>query len=131
MAKSNVLYVACKLPSGIHLDSAAADAMPGVAPDLASRITLNGTNSAMVNGIVRPDSGGYGITKLTGDQVGFFNDWYATHKDYPPVANGLIFAMADKADVTAEAESRASVLNGTEGANPDKPDAGLEPAKNV
>lgn len=119
MTSKNTVFVGCKLPNGLHLDSADADATPGVAPDEKNRVTLNGTNSLYVNGILLPTSTGYGITEVDSD---FFNDWMARHKDFPPVKNGLIFAMSNEADANKEAKSRASVKSGFEGVDPNKPD---------
>jgi hypothetical protein len=122
MASKNTVFVGCKLPNGLHLDSADADATPGMAPDEANRVTLNGTNSLYVNGILMPSSTGYGLTEVDAD---FFNDWMARHQDFPPVKQGLIFAVNKEGDAAKEAKSRADVKSGFEGSDPSKPGPGV------
>lgn len=126
MAKPTV-FVGCKLPGGLYIDSADAEALPGVTPNPEQRILLNGMNSVTDSaGLILPGSGGYGITEVDAD---FFNDWMTRHKDYAPVKAGLIFVTQKEGDAKQEAQSRASVQSGFEGVNPDKPGPGVEKAK--
>jgi len=124
------VWVACKLPSGLHLDAADADTIPGVVPEDGKRVTLNGTNSQYQgpegSKILMPGSHGYGKTEVDAD---FFNDWMARHKDFPAVKNGLIFALPSEGEVEKEAKSRAGVANGSEAVNPEKPAPGVTKAE--
>lgn len=120
------VFVGCKLPSGLFLDTKAADSTPGEAPDETQRVMLNGTGSTYQGGILVPGSHGYGVTEVDAD---FMNDWMARHKDFPAVKNGLIFIVQSEQDARKEAESRAKVQSGTEGVNPDKPAPGVTKAE--
>lgn len=127
MAK-NTVFVACKLPGGLYLDTAAAEQTPGLAPDPTQRVLLAGTNSVTDrSGLILPGSGGYGVTEVDAD---FFADWMARHKDYAPVKAGLIFETAREGDTKREARGRAKVPNGTEGVDPDKPAPNIERVDN-
>lgn len=110
---NKTVWVGCKLPSGLILD---VDG-PGGQVDLEKRVVLNGTNSAMVGGIVDPNSGGYGLTEVDGE---FFENWLQSHRDYAPVKAGLIFQVANEGDAKKEARARAKVDNGLGGAVPDQ-----------
>lgn len=123
---AGLVFVGCKLPSGLYMDHRNVDAMPGVPPAEGERFLLKGTNSVTTSaGQHLPDSGGYGITAVPAD---FFADWMARHKDFPPVRNGLIFAIANEADARKEAKARGEVLSGFEGLDPEKPGPGLQKA---
>jgi hypothetical protein len=119
-----VVSVGCKLPNGLHLDIRAdkpkdwknGDPMPPV----TQRITLKGRNEARV-------IGGDGITENVPKDV--FDRWMAEHKDYAPVAKGLIFTHAKTAGVEAMAAERVDLKTGFEPTDPEKPGPGLEKLK--
>jgi hypothetical protein len=95
--------VGCKLPNGLHLDHA------------GKRVTLNGTNSTEI-------IGGHGLTLVDKE---FFDAWYETHREYPAVKQGLIFAHDKEGSTRAEAKEKASNKSGFEGINPEKPGHGV------
>lgn len=91
--------VACKLPVGLTLDLATGP------------VTLNGFHHAS-------SVGGYGLTPNVDADA--FDKWLKDHKDYTPVANGLIFAHAKQDMVAAEAAERTNVRSGFEQIKPQK-----------
>lgn len=100
------ITVGCKLPSGIHMDLG------------GKRITLNGSNSALV-------VGGHGITQ--GVDKAHFDAWMALHRESPMVKNELIFSHDKVREVQAKAADNAEKRNGFEGLDPKKPAPGIEP----
>lgn len=133
MAESRkTVFVACKLPGGLMLDAPTTAQLDDKKQlvdsgerDVSQRVTLAGTNSVIRDHAVDPESGGYGVTEVDAD---FWTDWVARHKDYPPVKNGLVFALPNLADVKREAKSRGSEKNGTEPLDPEKPAPGIQKA---
>jgi len=105
------ISVGCKLPNGLWLDLT----IPG---QPQRRFRLKGTNSARV-------IGGFGITENVPED--FFNEWMRLNKGLPFVTNGLVFAHKQLASVKTEAKARASMVNGLEGINKDKPGSGIKP----
>lgn len=116
--------VGCKLPNGLHLDIRTpkpegwknGDPQPLV----AQRITLKGQNEARV-------IGGAGVTENVPKDV--FDRWMAEHKDFAPVAKGLIFVHSKTAVVESMAAERADLKTGFEAPDPNKPGPGLEKLK--
>lgn len=123
------LFVACKLPHGLSIRHA------GQSIDLFGPNADYNENLVMPNGYV-PDServsGGFGITKLEGDQQAAFEDWQnqVTFKDgdkakgklqepFLPLENGTLLVFKSEADARKETKSLAGMVEtGTEGIDP-------------
>ena len=106
-----LVAIGCKLPNGLSIPSA----------DGKSRLKINGTNTAMI-------VGGHGITHIEEAEADVF---FATHADYEPVKNGMIFrhnSSNDVADINAIAKEREEQKSGFEELDPSKPGAGLKAA---
>lgn len=136
------VVIGCKLPHGLALDAATipqylanGELADSGERDLDERIIIKGTDSLRVvgedgtdTGVIMPGSGGYGITVLEGKDVERWRDWYARHREYPPVKRGLIFEVGSESDARAEGEKRRDVKSGAERLDPNKLPAGIEKA---
>lgn len=91
---SKTVVVGCKLPNGLVINYGGTNA------------TLAGTNSSLIEG-------GHGLTTVDKD---FWDLWLSEHKDYAPVAKGLIFAHEKEVNAKAEAKEKAKNKNGFEAA---------------
>jgi hypothetical protein len=106
-----LVNVACKLPAGLT-------------------ITHKGKTVTLVGSTKSGNRFGFGITRdVDGD---WFKDWATTDaKDFPPIKNGSIFAMAGTtekiADAGAERRADPVVQTGLEPLDPSKPGKGVEP----
>lgn len=102
------LTVACKYPGGLTIDHG------------GQTVRFNGPNPDLP-----AQDGGYGLTPDV--DATWFADWASKHSDFPPLANGLIFAAGDLDKAKAQAKEQTGVKSGLEGLDPDKPAEGLEP----
>lgn len=107
-----LVAIGCKLPNGLSIPSA----------DGKSRLTINGTNTAAI-------LGGHGVTHIEEAEADVF---FATHADYEPVKNGMLFrhkASNDVANIDAIASEQKELKSGFEGLDPQKPAPGLKAAE--
>ena len=95
MAKTTVT-VHCKLPHGLWIEH------PKKTGD---RKLLNGAFKATIVG------SGYGITEIDAD---FWQAWAFTHKDYPALKNGSIYAANNAADAQAMSIEHENIKTGLE-----------------
>lgn len=104
-AKGPVVYVGCKLPSGLQIQVG------------EQSFVLQGTNAA---GAV----GGYGITAVPKD---LWDVWYSEHKQFEPIKRNLIFAQDKEAGANDMAREQSGI-KGIEGVNADNPAPGAKKA---
>lgn len=84
---SNLIYVGCKLPTGLVLKVG------------NKTITLKGANDARI-------IGGYGITPVPSD---FWEAWEAEYKESPFIIHNLIFAQTTVARAEGTAKEQEGV----------------------
>jgi len=123
MASSETVTVGCKLPHGLlirlgDLEEAMVDGKQVKMFRPSGReIELKGGNAA---GAI----GGYGLTH--GVDADAWRGWDEAHKDFAPLARGLIFEVKRPADAAATAAERKNVKSGFEGIDPEKPGPKVE-----
>lgn len=105
---STTVAVACKLPNGLNIDHKGKTVyIPG------GRVALDENGNPIVD---RPTPGGYGIA--FGVDAEWWDDWMATTgKNWPPVVNGVVFALPSAEDTMSVAKSQKDVVTGVEGVN--------------
>ena len=103
---SKTVAVACKLPNGINIDHKGKTVyVPG------GRVALDENGNPISD---RGTPGGYGIA--FGVDAEWWDDWMATTgKDWPPVINGVVFALPSASDTESVARSQKDVTTGVEG----------------
>lgn len=122
----DTVWVICKLPHGLIIDlekqveAEATDASgkrPMVWRTTGETLTLRGANSSTVigrNGRIL----GYGMTEV---DSGFWENWIATHKDFPAVKNGMIATQATRERAMSAAMENKALLTGFEQIEPNAP----------
>lgn len=108
----DTVTVACKLPSGLHLEV------------LGRRVTVKGNAFQFGNAPPGLASGGYALTP--GVAKDFWEAWLKIHGESDVVKKGLIFASTRTIDARARGAEQEKVRSGFEGIEPEAPGAGLE-----
>ena len=131
---AGTVTVACKLPTGLHLDLMAdADAEGRRSAMPKARVTIKGC--ALPVGVVLPEDaprvlGGYALTPEVDED--FWNAWLKQNADYGPVKQNLIFALPKLGSAEAKAREQSAVVSGLEPINPARPPVkGIAPADRV
>lgn len=109
------VIVACKLPTGLHLDLA------GPPP---RRVTLRGTATPFGEPPIIVQ-GGYSLTHDVDEE--FMDEWMRVYASTELVQKSIIFVHSKVADARAHSRELAEVRTGLEPLDPDKPGKGLEP----
>src|ERR1700739_5022255 len=108
MADGKVM-VGCKLPNGIvlHLTDEDKSAKGGARKRIRAGSEVRLAGFSVKNGAQarHPIVGGYGLTLV---DASFWAEWVKQNKEFPPYANGLIFAHEDEASAQLEAATRAT-----------------------
>jgi hypothetical protein len=123
----DTVWVICKLPHGLTIDleqqvEAEATDASGRRPKVwraipGQTITIKGANSNSVvgrNGRIL----GYGMTEV---ERGFWEQWIATHKDFPAVKNGMIATQETRERAMSAAMENKNLLTGFEQIEPNAP----------
>lgn len=112
--RSPTVVVACKLPTGLHLE------MPHPSTGEHMRVTVAGPANA------RLVSNGFGLT--SGVDRDFAEAWFKAYANYHPVKTGQIFIETDRQRAKDHAKENREVRTGLEPNDPNKLPAGLEKA---
>jgi hypothetical protein len=105
--EQETVFVACKLPNGLHLDLSVKGQLP-------RRLTLAGTNTGIKEcGVYDPSrmQNGFALTPVPKK---FFEDWLEQHRFHPAVVNGHIFANTNAKSAVAEAREKEKAETGLE-----------------
>lgn len=94
---AGIVTVACKHPSGLHLDLEAADGTK-------ARVTLKG--NAVPFGVPSYLIGGYAMTEVDADH---WAAWLEKYKDSSLVKDRIIFAQPKRSNAEAQAKDQAEV----------------------
>lgn len=124
---ATTVIVASKLPHGLVLQLQEAYTeteyvMGGGARDVerhkkvGETVTINGCARHMDRPSDIPMNEGYALTY--GVDAEFFNKWLEQHADFPPVANGFIFAHDSRKGVDAEIKNAGKIKSGLEPIDP-------------
>jgi hypothetical protein len=124
-----IVYVGCKLPSGITLELVQPGKDWNPAP-VGSRVTLKGANNVRDPGLMGGSQFEHPYS-LTPVDASFWESWMKANKELPFVKNGQVFvveergtASAAKERAKAMAKERMSIKTGLEALNPAVDDKG-------
>lgn len=119
MASVETITVGCKLPHGLQIPLGSLEDTT-VDGKQVKMFRPNGRHITL-NGYHAKEASAFGVGITDGVDAAEFRAWAEKHREFAPLARGLIFEVKRPSDAPAAAKERADLKSGFEGLDPEKP----------